>query len=150
MRCMLLRRLYIMLITTSDRIFMAMSVWDNTDSKWKLLIGIKGNADTYFRSAFIALDWSNANDMQELDLLTEITGITGEVKYESELVGKRIRLIADVTRESWTKVEVTPYAIGHKKEKNGDDDYFIVLNSKRELVSEKSAMEILNEKLHKN
>ena len=150
MRFILLGRLYIMLITTSDRISMAMSVWDQADSKWKLLIGTKGNKDTHFHPAFIALDWTNANDMQELELLTEITGITGEVKYESELIGKTVRLIADITRKSLTKVDITPYALGHKKEKSGEDNFFLVLNAHRELLSEEKAKELIrNEFLKK-
>lgn len=134
-----------MLFTTSSRIFMAQTGWDQVNGQSILLVGIDGNIDTHFHPAFIAFSLSKTDDMQELDLLSEITGITGEVKWESQLVGKRVRLIVDVVRESWTKVEVIPYAIGHKKEKDGDDDYFIVLNSKRELLTEEKAMELITD-----
>lgn len=134
-----------MLFTINTPIFMAQTA--RKPFPPKLYVGFKGTHDTYFCDSAIAFDWADINDLQELDLLCQITGITGEVQWESQLVGKRVRLIVDVTKVSRTEIRVIPKAIGHKKEKNGDDDYFIVLNSKRELVTHEKAMEIISNEL---
>lgn len=134
-----------MLLTISTHIFVAESAQKPLPPK--LYVGFRGNHDTFFCDSAISFNWADANDLQELDLLCQITGIVGEVQWESQLVGKRVRLIVDVVRESRTETRVIPKAIGHKKEKNGDDDYFIVLNSKRELVTHEKAMEIISNEL---
>lgn len=134
-----------MLLTTNTQIFMAQSAQKPFPPK--LYIGFKGTCDTYFCNSAISFDWSNSDDLQELDLLCQIVGITGEVQWESQLVGKRVRLIVEVTRVSRTEIRVVPKAIGHKKDKDGDDNYFIVLNSKRELVTHEKAMELIANEL---
>lgn len=129
----------------STHIFMAQTAQKPLPPR--LYVGIKGTHDTYFCDSVISFDWANADDLQELDLLRQITGIVGDVQWDSQLVGKRIRVIAEVIRKSRTEIRVIPKAIGHKKEKNGDDDYFIVLNSKRELVTYDKAMELITDGL---
>lgn len=134
-----------MFVTFGTYIFMAQTAQKPLPPK--LYVGIKGTLDTYFCDSVISFDWANADDLQELDLLRQITGIVGEVQWDSQLVGKRVRVIAEVNRKSRTEIQVIPKAIGHKKEKNGDDNYFIVLNSKRELVNHTKAMELINDEL---
>lgn len=135
-----------MLITINTHIFMAQSAQKPLPPK--LYVGFKGTQDTFFCDSAVSFDWTNTDDLQELDLLRQITGIVGEVQWDSQLVGKRVRMIVDVTHKSRTEIQVIPKAIGQKKEKNGDDDHFIVLNSKRELVTEEKAMEIITNELH--
>lgn len=134
-----------MLFTINTHIFMAQSTCKPLPPK--LYVGFKGTSDTYFCDSAISFDWTNADDLQELDLLCQVTGIVGEVQWESQLVGKRVRLIVDVTRKSRTETQVIPKAIGMRKQKNGDDSHFIVLNSKRELVTHEKAMEIITNEL---
>ena len=134
-----------MLFTISSPIFMAQTAQKPFPPN--LYVGIKGTPDTYFCNSVISFDWSNPDDLQELDLLCQITGIVGEVQWESQLVGKHVRMIVDVTRKSRTEIQVIPKAIGMRKQKNGDDDYFIVLNSKRELVTHEKAMELITNEL---
>ena len=121
-----------MLFTINTHIFMAQSA--QKPHPPKLYVGFKGTPDTYFCDSVISFDWANADDLQELDLLRQITGI-------------RVRVIAEVSRKSRMEIQVIPKAVGHKKEKNGDDDYFIVLNSKRELVTYDKAMELITDEL---
>ena len=134
-----------MLFTINTQIFMAQSAQKPFPPK--LYVGFKGTRDTYFCNSVISFDWANINDLQELDLLCQIIGITGEVQWESQLVGKRVRLIVEVTRVSRMEIRVIPKAIGHKKEKDGEDDFFLVLNSERELVTHDKAMEIITNEL---
>lgn len=134
-----------LLLTNNTPIFLAQTAHKPRPAT--LYVGAKGTKDTYFCDSVISFDLTNINDLQELDLLCQITGITGDVQWESQLVDKMVRLIVEVRRVSRTEIKVIPKAIGHKKEKNGDDDYFIVLNSKRELVTYEKAMEIISNEL---
>lgn len=134
-----------MLITFNTYIFLVQTA--HIPYPPKLYVGFKGTHDTYFCDSAVSFDWANTDDLQELDLLRHITGIVGEVQWDSDLKGKRVRVIAEVARKNRTEIQVIPKAIGQKKEKNGDDDHFIVLNSKRELVTEEKAMEIITNEL---
>lgn len=134
-----------MLFIINTYIFMAQSAQKPFPPK--LYIGMKGTNDTYFCDSAVSFDWTSTDDMQELELLRHITGIVGEVQWDSQLVDKRVREIVDVTRKSRTEIQVIPKAIGMRKQKNGDDDYFIVLNSKRELVTLDKAMELITNEL---
>lgn len=110
----------------------------------RLYLIFEGTYATYFRTPGLSFSLEGRLDVQELDLLMEITGIMGE-GWQSQLVGKEVRLLVDITTIDRSDIRIAVKAIGHKEEEDGDDDYFLVLNSNRQLVSKETALKLITE-----
>ena len=107
----------------------------------KLWILFEGNFGSSFITPGLTFTMDDKNDMQELDLLMEITGVMGK-GWHSQLVGKEVRLMIDIIEEGRGSYKVATKAIGHREFKSfekGDDDLWIVLNSGRQLLYEEQA-----------
>lgn len=104
----------------------------------------QGTYGSYFLTPGLSFSLDDTSDTQELDLLMEITGLMGEA-WQSQLVGKEVRLIIDYEEISRSNVRIEVKAIGHRLENFMDDDLFIVLNSGQQLVRKATAMKIISE-----
>ena len=136
-----------MLKTIDSRIEVADTLLRGSDKK--LYLVFKGSRSTFYRTSGISFSLNNkSDDAQELDLLMEITGVMGE-GWQSQLVDKRVRLIVDINEIDRSDITIKIKAIGHHWEEDGDDDYFLVLNSKKQLVSQETAMKLITEKMKK-
>lgn len=130
-----------MLITTSTRISGAGTT--PTYPAAQVHIGFGSNSDTFFRSSGVSFSLKNLDDVQQLDLLGEITELTQQSGYYwvSQFVGKRVRVMQELTGVGTKDIKVEPKAIGHPT----DDDLFLVLNSGSQLVSKEKAIELINQ-----
>ncbi|MCI9086996.1 MAG: hypothetical protein HFJ32_00295 [Clostridia bacterium] len=139
-----------MLKTINSQIIIADSTLRTTPKKLRLVF--KGAFGSYFVTPGLSFSLEDGNDMQELDLLMEITGVMGE-GWQSQLVNKEVRLIIDFNEIARNDFRIAIKAIGHKenkdddkdKDKDEDDDLFLVLNTKHTLVTEETAMKIITE-----
>ena len=116
------------------------------DDKKAYVIFAKSRA-SFYRNCGISFSLrSGSYDAQELDLLFEIMGVYGD-GWQSQLVGRRARLIIDIKELDRSDVRIKVKAIGHQQEEDGDDDYFLVLNSRKQLVSHETAMKMITEEM---
>lgn len=137
-----------MLKTINSSIIVADSTLKSNPKKLRLVF--QGACGSYFVTPGLSFSLENESDMQELDLLMEITGVMGE-GWQSHLKGKEVRLIIDFDEIDRNDFRIAVKAIGHKKEEIGDDNLFLVLNQKHTLVTEETAMKILTkEKIKEN
>lgn len=130
------------IIEINTRVILADSTLKSNPKK--LLLIFAGTYATYFRNPGLSFSLEGKLDVQELDLLMEITGVMGE-GWQSQLVDKEVRLLVDVATIDRSDTRVAVKAIGHKVEEDGDDDYFLVLNSNCQLVSKATAMKLITE-----
>ncbi len=110
----------------------------------RLRFVFQGTCGSFFVTPGLSFSLENEDDMQELDLLMEITGVMG-AGWQSQLKNKEVRLIIDFNEIDRNDFRIAVKAIGHKKEEIGDDNLFLVLNQKHTLVTEETAMKILTE-----
>lgn len=111
-----------------------------------LWILFEGNFGSYFMTSGLSFSMDNTYDMQELDLLMELTDVMGK-GWQSQLVGKEVRLMVEFAEESRGSCKIDIRAIGHRKyneDEEGDDDLWIALNSKKQLLSAESAIEAIH------
>lgn len=107
----------------------------------KLRIVFEGSFGSYFITPGLSFDMENQSDMQELDLLMQITDVMGQ-GWQSQLVNKEVRLMIDFEEPERGSCTIAIKAIGHRKYQkfeDGDDDLWIVLNSGRQLLYEEQA-----------
>ena len=98
-----------------------------------------GASETDFLRPGVSFVYGDSQDMQQLDLLMEITNVMGK-KWSHQLIGKPVRLIVDFCPLGKDDYRITPRAIGHPT-----DDQFVVLNTNYQLLSEAEAMKIIKE-----
>lgn len=144
MRFIILGRLTTMLKTINSQIIIADSTLRTTPKKLRLVF--QGTFGSYFVTPGLSFSLEDGNDMQELDLLMEITGVMG-AGWQSQLVNKEVRLIIDFNEIARNDFRIAVKAIGHIKTEDDDedDDLFLVLNTKHTLVTEETAMKIITE-----
>lgn len=132
-----------MLKTINSHIIIADSTLKTTPKKLRLVF--KGTFGSYFVTPGLSFSMNDENDMQELDLLMEITGVMGE-GWQSQLLGKEVSLIIDFTEIDRNDFRIALKAIGHKEDEgSGEDNLFLMLNKKHTLVTKETAMKILTE-----
>lgn len=139
----------------------------------KFHIIFKESSECFFLNPGIALNWTDALDMQELDIILQILKISGN-GWQDELIGKKAHLIVDCKEAEDGTLSAAIKAIGrpkkkHKKTKdkrmneaddtlktsgNSDNedslnDLFLILSSGVQLVSKERAMEIITSEISK-
>ncbi|MCI9177167.1 MAG: hypothetical protein HFJ28_00930 [Clostridia bacterium] len=96
-----------------------------------------GASETDFLRPGVSFIYGDPQDMQQLDLLMEITNVMGK-KWSHQLIGKQVRLIVDFSPLGKDEYRIKPLAIGHPT-----DDQFLLLNTNYQLLTEAEAMKII-------
>lgn len=111
----------------------------------RLRLVFQGTFESYFVTPGLSFSFENENDMQELDLLMEVTGVMGD-GWQSQLIGKEVDLIVDLTEIDRNDFRIAVKAIGLKRsDETTSYNLFLILNKKHTLVTEETAMQILME-----
>ena len=136
----------------------------------KFHIIFKSTSESFFLNPGIALNWTDELDMQELDIILQLLGISGN-GWQDELIGKKACLIVESKENDNGTLSIEIKAIGRpekkqkktKEKKNQEDTkkadndvdedennlngMFLVLNSGVQLVPYEKAIDLITNEI---